>query len=119
MSTTPMRATAATDEAVLFEVESTSADSEPVKMLVQFHDPGVRSAWSKGLAAPRARERAFSANPICIECGERISAPSLAGLIETAAGHRVAHKTPCFVRAVSKLNPTFTKSAAMRRAEVR
>lgn len=111
-----MRGELAIRTAALFEFESTSADSEPTKVVVHFEDPVVRSAWSRGLSAPRARDRAWEANPHCVECNKRIPRTRDAGLLPTDEGPRVACKRPCFIRAVARINPTLSTGATVRRA---
>lgn len=119
--TMPMIAASATADEVVFVQEETSADGERrgtvQRMRVPLSDAAVRSAWSKGLAAPRARDRAWAANPTCCECNGRIMSPSLCGLVETTDGLRVAHKKGrCFLNAITRINPALNTAAAVQRA---
>lgn len=120
----PMVAACCTADDVSFYAEGTSADGEPtgtdLRHRIALADPAIRSAWSRGLASPRARERAWTANPMCVECGMRVATADQAGLLVAPTGsdvgHRVAHKTPCFVRALTRINPHLNTAAALRRA---
>jgi len=103
---------------VTFTYETTGADGEPqTQLVVRLGREALGTPWSRGLAAPRARARAWEANPVCCECNMRVVQPTDAGLLVTKDGHRVAHKVPCFVRALAKHHPTITTGATTRRAE--
>lgn len=119
--TQPMIAACATADEIVFLQEDTSADGEHrgtvQRMRVPLTEPAVRAAWSKGLAAPRTRDRAWAADPSCCECRSRITSPSQCGLVETPAGHRVACKgNGCFVNALQRIHPDIQTAAAVRRA---
>jgi len=69
----------------------------------------ARTRATVGLRAPRTRDRAWRDNPRCIECDATIAHPADSGLvILDDRSHRVACKSPCFVRAIAKLNPTLS-----------
>lgn len=114
----PMPASNVDLTGVTFTYETTGADGEPqVQAVVRLGREALGTPWSRGLASPRARERAWQANPVCCDCHMRVAQPSDAGLLVTTDGHRVAHKLPCFVRALAKHHPTISTGAALRRAE--
>lgn len=64
------------------------------------------------------REIAWFANPVCWVCGERTPSPAQAAFLRTPEGPRVTHRSGCFAIGVARVNPTFTTSVALRRAEV-
>lgn len=101
--TTPMVAESAFRSAALFQFDTTGEDQEPVRMVVHFGDPAVRSAWARGLADTRARERAWAENPACVECNQPIPTAGVAGLLSLPEGLRVAHKTPCWLKQLAAM----------------
>jgi hypothetical protein len=117
----PLTAACCTEADVTFLIEGTDAQGEPtgtdVRLRVPLAEPAVRAAWAKGLAAPRARDRAWAANPTCCECNGRVMSSSLCGLVETPDGPRVAHKKGrCFLNAVTRIHPDIQTAAAVKRA---
>lgn len=115
LPTQPMAADMALPGAVLFQFDSTSADGEPTRMIVQLGDPVVRTAWEQALTDPYAREKAWAANPECVECGAMIDTPRKAGVFATKDGHRVACKTPCAIARFARMCPVISTGATLRR----
>jgi hypothetical protein len=114
----PIPAESADLSGVTFTYETTDADGEVrVEAQVRLGREALGTPWSRGLASPRARERAWKANPVCCECHMRVAQPTDGGLIVTTKGHRIAHKLPCFVQALAKHHPDISIGAAPRRAE--
>jgi hypothetical protein len=107
-----MRGELALRDAVLFEC--TSADGEMTRSVVQFGDPAVRRAWQGGLNAVEQRQQVWEDNPTCDACGAAIHRASDAGLLP--CGTAIVCKIPCFITTMSRINPTFSRSAALQRA---
>jgi hypothetical protein len=95
-----VRAAVAAINALAMEtaLDSTDASGEPVVRIERRYEP------------PTNRVRAWEANPICFDCGERIAHPREAGALHNLTDPlRVAHvKRPgdsgsCFARALATL----------------
>lgn len=109
--TLPMVGELALRDAVLFEC--TSADGEMTQSVVQFGDPDVRRAWQGGLNAVEQRQRVWEDTPTCDACGAPIAKATDAGLLP--CGTAIVCKVPCFLTTMSRINPTFSRAAAVRR----
>lgn len=65
-----------------------------------------------------ARQAAWRDNPLCYVCGRLTPDPERSAFLDTPdAGPRVTHISPCFAIAVARVNPSFSSSVALRRAE--
>lgn len=69
------------------------------------------------MALPDERMVAWCADPTCWVCATAIPAPERAAFLRTPDGPRVTCASRCLAVGVARINPTFTTSVALRRAE--
>ena len=78
----------------------------------------IRPNPHRSLPAPELRRKAWRANRKCCECNRPIARPADGGLVTLAAPLLLAHKHPCFARAILRHNPTYSAAAARARADM-
>lgn len=78
----------------------------------------IRPHPHRSLPVPELRRKAWRANRKCCECNRPIARPSDAGLVVLRAPYPLAHKHPCFARAILRLNPSYSAAAARVRHEI-
>lgn len=77
----------------------------------------IRANPHRSLPAPELRRKAWRANRKCCECNRPIARPADGGLVTLTAPLLLAHKHPCFARALLRFNPNYSTAAARVRHE--